>query len=387
MPYRVTDKLTGKVATFENQPTDEDIQEAFGTTPQSTQQQPTARGNIIDAVSSPLFPLNQVIGKTKGAFQNLGKNLEQQNKQITPENPKIATQAALESALSFAPLSMAAKGAPSFLETLIPKELPEKFYASAAKFSTALKPEERIGQIQTGIREKITPTFKGYQKLKGIVDDINGQVKNIIDDSGIGKEVDPNKVVQRLNDLRKFYGNSTDPAPYMKVIDNAEEAFLKAHGQTAIPMAKAQLIKQTEGAIIRKSYGELAAAEIEAKKGLVRGLKEEIYAQFPELQSLNARESSLLALEDAIEKAAGRIQNWNILGLGKPMSTTAGGALGGRGGAVVGLLASAIDQPYLKSKLAMALDSARKIQFKNADPMKRILLLQAMKLNKSNMEE
>lgn len=257
-----------------------------------------------------------------------------------------------------------------------PEWLQNKLYASAAKFSTVLSPEERTSQIRTAIAESITPDIKGYQKLKGVVKSLNDDVALIIDDAAkSGATVDATNVIAKVDALKSFYSNAIDAPKYLTALDDIKQTFLNAHGLT-IPIDKAQKIKQTTYKLISDSYGELSSVEREAHKAIARGIKDEIYSAFPDLVALNKRESALLALEDAIERASSRIQNWNILGLGKPMSTTAGGALGGRTGAVIGLAASALDMPLVKSRLAFALYKAKKAKLSSDNPMLRIMAYQ-----------
>lgn len=123
--------------------------------------------------------------------------------------------------------------------------------------------------------------------------------------------------------------------------------------------AEAQAMKQgTYRQLKSRSYGELKSATVEAQKALARGLKEELAAQFPEIDTLNAREGMLLKLEPAIEKAVQRFSNHQLIGIGTPI---AGGAVGVVTGsrplaAATGAIKAILDNPVVKSRLAIAIN-------------------------------
>ncbi len=83
MPFKVTDKLTGKIATFENQPTDEDIQEVFGTA-QDNEQLPLTPSHIPSKEPAQLKPdiatqtlegIKTGLGTAQGSVQEMVGNI------------------------------------------------------------------------------------------------------------------------------------------------------------------------------------------------------------------------------------------------------------------------------------------------------------------------
>jgi lipid II:glycine glycyltransferase (peptidoglycan interpeptide bridge formation enzyme) len=64
-----------------------------------------------------------------------------------------------------------------------------------------------------------------------------------------------------------------------------------------------------------KKYGQLGSADIEAQKGLARGLKNEIGKAVPEVLDLNAQESALFKTLDVAERRAFMDANKNPVGL------------------------------------------------------------------------
>ncbi len=175
-----------------------------------------------------------------------------------------------------------------------------------------------------------------------------------------GKTIDPHTVVQRLDELKAKFANQVNPDADLAAIEAAKQEFLK-NNPSAIPVAKAQAMKQgTYKQLGSRSYGELKSAQIEAQKALARGIKEELATQFPELKGLNARESQFLNLEPLLEKAVQRINNHQLIGIGTPaVGTTAAVLTGSKSaGALAGVLKMVVDNPAVKSRLAIALSRA-----------------------------
>lgn len=129
---------------------------------------------------------------------------------------------------------------------------------------------------------------------------------------------------------------------------------------TKIPVDQAQAMKQgTYQQLKGRAYGELKSATIESQKALARGLKEELEAQFPEIKGLNKQEGQFFNLEGTIEKALARIGNHQLIGIGTPVVAGAGAAMGGAEAATsAGLLKLILDNPTVKSRLAIALNKA-----------------------------
>ena len=64
--------------------------------------------------------------------------------------------------------------------------------------------------------------------------------------------------------------------------------------------------------------------------------KQSLEGIMPELKSINTQYGSLKELQPNLQKAVGRIENRDLMGLGATAKTGAGGALGGIPGALVG---------------------------------------------------
>lgn len=237
-----------------------------------------------------------------------------------------------------------------------------RLYRSALKPSTTLSPAESASIVQTGIENKIPVSEAGQEKLSNLITDLNGKIKAQIQaGSNAGKTVNARAVASRLPETAAKFANQVNPEADIAAVRASRDEFL-ANQPAEIPADKAQELKQGTYAQLKgRSYGELKSATVEAQKALARGIKEELNSQFPELNEANARLSKLYGLDEALDRAVARTQNHNIIGLGTPTAAAAGGILTGSGaGAVVGaVLKSVIDDPVFKSKLSIALSSAK----------------------------
>jgi plasmid stability protein len=218
--------------------------------------------------------------------------------------------------------------------------------------------------VETGLQEGIPVSAAGLEKLSGLVDDLNQQISGKIQAAGPKRQISPGQAVQNTRDLESRFQNQVNPTADLDAISTSREDFLNQLRPQGVPggairnltAEQAQAMKQgTYAQLKTRAYGELKSATVEAQKALARGLKEELAAQFPEIDALNAREGQLLQLEPAIEKAVQRIANHQLIGIGTPI---AGGAVGMVTGsrplaAVTGMMKAVLDNPVVKSRLAI----------------------------------
>lgn len=245
---------------------------------------------------------------------------------------------------------------------MVPSSIAPRLYQSAAKISTSLAPEEKIARITTGLKEGIPVSNKGFDAIGREIDKINGQIGQTIQQSAArGTKVPTDVIASRVDQLKPFFENTINPKEYIDALDNMKQEFIAAHG-AEIPIDKAQKIKQNTYTLLRKAYGEMKSVNVEGQKAIARGIKEEIAQRYPEINSLNAREAKLIGLEESIGRAVGRIDNRDLIGIGTPVAGAAGAALIGEktGGVMIGMLKTVLDNPEVKSKIAIALDRAHK---------------------------
>lgn len=241
-------------------------------------------------------------------------------------------------------------------------QLPERMYQSALKPSTTLSTERVQGVIRTGLENKIPVSADGVAKLDGLITDLSDRVKTEIQSgSKSGATIDPAAVAQRADQIKGKFANQVNPNADLQAIDSAKQEFL-ANNPNPIPAADAQTMKQgTYSQLKTKAYGEMKSATIESQKALARGIKEELENQFPEIKGLNAKQGQLIGLDDVLERAVRRIDNHQLFGIGTPIAAGAGAAVGGApGAAAAGILKFILDNPEVKSKLAIKLSQATK---------------------------
>lgn len=276
------------------------------------------------------------------------------------------------------------------------QNLAQKLYQGALKPSQA-NPAKAARAVQTGLNAGIPISESGQAKLGSLIDDLAEKTKDIIA-SNPEATIDPNAVAARAAQTEGRFANQVNPKSDVSAVRNSVQEFLDNAGATpakapqatglvdqygnpivapgspaqpAPPMsaADAQAMKQgTYQQLKDKSYGDMKTAQTESEKALARGLKEELENQFPELKATNAKSSDFYNLQPFIQKAVGRIGNWNIVRLGDYLSAAgaAGSAAlhGGETGLITAgtaaLLNHVLMDPAFQSRLAIALNVAAK---------------------------
>ena len=226
-------------------------------------------------------------------------------------------------------------------------------------YQSALKPTEAVRKkfpdvVKTGIKEEIVVGTDGLQKARDIIDKINDDITaRIAKSTKTGAVIKTKDIVERLEDVRTQLMSDVAPGESLALLEALEKDFRGAHGTRLTPK-RAQEIKISSYKRLRKSYGELKSAQIEGKKGLVRGVKEEIEKILPEVGELNARERRLIGLDKALIGAVDRIKNRELIRLSDLV------AVGGIPGIILAIGKRVIDNPGIKSRLAIALNKLAK---------------------------
>jgi hypothetical protein len=241
------------------------------------------------------------------------------------------------------------------------------------KPSTTLSQDERAAVVKTGLENEIPVSKQGLKDIGTAIENINQKVKDTIS-ADPNRPIDPNAVATRADAAKAKFANQVNAQGDLNAIDASKQQFLSEQGGTAqtpapaMGAAKAQAMKQGTYRVLAGKFGEQGSAAVEAQKALARGLKEEIATQFPELSNLNANESKLLDLQPVLERAVNRTANHQLLGIGTPIAASTGTVITGSGGAgaVVGALKMVLDNPMVKSKLAIALSKGAKIPYAQA---------------------
>lgn len=279
---------------------------------------------------------------------------------------------------------------------------PEGAYESAMKPSTALSPEQRSAIVQTGLEQGIPVSKSGVEKIGDLIDDLNSKIKAQIANDPT-RPIDPNAVATRADAAKAKFTNQVNAQPDLNAIEASRQQFLTEQGAKppvpavaprptgvldaqgnpimtqgsaasppapapAMDAADAQTMKQGTYQVLRGKYGEQGSASVEAQKALARGLKEEIATQFPEISNLNAAEGRLLDLQPVLERAVNRISNHQAIGIGTPIAGAATKAVTGSSsvGGVAMTLKAVLDNPAVKSRLAIAVSKASKVPYSQA---------------------
>ena len=274
---------------------------------------------------------------------------------------------------------------------------PAEAYESALKPSTTLTDAQRADLVQTGLQNKLVVSKSGVEDIGNLIDDYNNKIKAEIATDPT-RPIDPNAVATRADVAKARFANQVNAQPDLNAIEASRQQFLTEQGaqpgrpavqpqptgvldaqgrpimtqgspatppQPAPPMnaADAQAMKQGTYGVLKGKFGEQGSASVEAQKALARGLKEEIANQFPEISNLNAAESRLLDLQPILERAVARSSNHQLIGIGTPIAAGAAKAVTGSGslGVVAGTLKGVLDNPMVKSRLAIALSRGAKI--------------------------
>lgn len=230
----------------------------------------------------------------------------------------------------------------------------ERIYQSALKPTGELA--DRIANVRTGLKERVFLTSGGVEKVAQKIDDLESKLgAHITSAADKGAMVSTSKMEQFVNSIRDAFKHNVDVAEAEKAdktITDMLASFKKKYGE-AIPIEEAQKIKVASGQNLRKLYGQMTEApRIEASKQMVRGLKEGILEKAPQVGDINSRLGKLYEFDKALEKAAGRVKNLNLLGMGGKL----GAAVGGKAGAFAGALADLAEHSFVKSGAAIGLN-------------------------------
>lgn len=184
---------------------------------------------------------------------------------------------------------------------------PSKYLQGKARdlMQSALKPtakQQKTGQadvaVQTLLENNMNVTKSSVDAMKNKISSLNEQIANKLEPStGTVSKVD---VVKYLDELRAKKAKQANPAADLAAIDKVSQEFMQYNRPLietptqAIPVQLAQELKQGTYSGLKGKYGQLGSTEIEAQKGLARGLKEQIAGEVENIGALNKAESKLL---------------------------------------------------------------------------------------------
>lgn len=235
------------------------------------------------------------------------------------------------------------------------------------------------------ITDKLDASRKRWGKVAGegqkYIDQIDDFERNFLLEQGNVKPITRQQATMIDTGLVDRSGNKIYRPGFKNITIKPEEmdlADLRANA-SPLPSSKAQDIKKATYESVRtkniNAYnpGVHPGLQVRMQKDVARALKEELQGIYPELEKLNAREGSLIALEKELERFAKRESNKQMTSYFTPL--TIAGELGAgfasghaeAGAAAAGITAGgalmrkALEDPYIKSKLAIALLKLRSV--------------------------
>ena len=260
------------------------------------------------------------------------------------------------------PLNLAANTTMYGASKVIPTSVAPGLYESAAKFSTTLSPAERTRITETALKNQIPLSYEGLGMVQSKLTDLGDKMDTLITnatDKNI--RIPATKVLDSLKDVKKQSGGfKIEAAQDIKEINNIEKQFktyLKKNKITSVTPQQLQEFKAD--AYKRIDFGRApekpSVAKEEAYRAMAGSARESLEGFMPELRDINTQYGALRELQPNLQKAVGRIENRDLMGLGATAKTGAGGALGGIPGALVGFGQSLLDSPKVKGKAALEL--------------------------------
>ena len=280
--------------------------------------------------------------------------------------------------------------------SLIPKGVPSRLYESAVKLSTALPIEQRRRIVNTALEKQIMPTYNGLSKLNRGIDSLNTEISSMIDTAAAaGEKISLDRLFKGFDDLEQnILEVSGEPITGFNKFESVKDEIKQANemiGRNELTVKEAQKMKQRIYRELEKEYNRVSLHPIsaEARMAVARNLKEAIEEIIPEVKELNANESELIELRDAITRATERIRGRDLLSLGTTAKAAGGAAVAGGPGLATGLLLGLMDsQPIIKSKLGLVLSKIKSKGFKTKPTLLGAMLglYQAGRLDNEKMD-
>lgn len=264
----------------------------------------------------------QMSGSFPEALTNLGRAAGDKAVELgvkghlpTPLTAGIAT--AVDMGISQVAPAFVGGGAGRAASGLLRKPAEKLMHSSLKPILSEAKKGNAARAVKTLLDEGINVTEGGVKKLRGLIDELNTEIKQRISSSTA--TVSKKKVADYLDDLTQKFKNQVNPQSDISTIRRSYDEFMNhpdLAGKMDIPVQKAQSLKTgTYKAIGSKAYGELKGVETESQKTLARGLKEQIAEKVPEISGLNAREGELLNALNVTERRVLISANKNPAGL------------------------------------------------------------------------
>lgn len=268
------------------------------------------------------------------------------------------------------PITGAIKAPVAALEAYTGKPLSNTLYESAMKPSTTLSPAQRKKLVEDGLEFGATPTARSVDKLEAQKQKVFREIEDMEDASQIfGKLSDPQDLFKYVDDVRNEYAppilNSGEALRAIdKVVEQQLEAIYLNGGQQLSVQDLARIKRKIyEQVSFDKSFGKgnIDKPSEKTMKAIARSAKEAIEELLPGVREYNELYGDIANVQRKLQvPAANRVGNRDMMGIGAPLKTGVGGAVGGQPGAVVGAGLGILDMPVAKANAAIAIKDAGK---------------------------
>lgn len=205
-----------------------------------------------------------------------------------------ATQGAIQGAMQGG-AEAAGVGIGKAMSALAPRVMQAAVKPTLKMLGDVVKGREVPKVVETLLEEGVNVTPAGYQKLQALLNTSTAERNQLLSDAVAAgaPSVRPLAVAGRLSETAQQFGRQVNPSADLDAISRAGQEFLDVHGGTDIPIEEANALKQGTYQVLKKKYGQLGSADVEAQKALARGLKEELETLVPGVDLANQRVGDL----------------------------------------------------------------------------------------------
>jgi len=222
-----------------------------------------------------------------------------------------------------------------------------RFYSSSVNISKKLDIADMDRAIEAGLELGVVPNRKGLSELKGSMDRVRIKINEAIDTGTKNNDfVNTWSAVSEIDNMKSIYSNRMVHDPdLIRMLDDIQQGLVEMHGER-IPVKKAQDIKMQTQQFLNKTYDRYSDYAKEAEKYATRGVRLELENLYPVLKELNPKMQEYTWLKEGIERT---------------VKNRMSGPLLPGGGVIKGIISDTIDHPAVKSRLAILLKKAEKM--------------------------
>lgn len=278
------------------------------------------------------------------------------------------------------------------------KKVPRSIMESTTKFPTGMNRADRARNIDTMLKERITPDDAGLDKLDEIVAGVNKEIDAIISQADVaGTTIPAADVIAPLNAVIGKVKDSLSPdkANDLKRLQEVRKQFnANLEGATELSPQRVQQLKKDLYERINFDSRSGTASEVgqRGRKAVAQGARSGVSDIDPRIAALNGRQAPLLDMRQDLERAAGRIGNRNnVGGLGPMVGAAAGGTMGAMfgsptAGAVIGAgLGKVATSPKVAARAAIMMEQL--IDAGQSAASAQIIVQQALEKSGRSREE